>query len=164
MDQRGAGGGGASPPKRKNSRGRNRNQNSALEQQAANEGGNPNVEEIDSEDERIESLIRQQLDENDKKHGARFAGVENQLESLNANVAALLEAFHATREREPVKKYSTLEAAMEAAREEELQVAREQIGAQNGFSNVGRNGKPNPHENNLFDKKYRDEARPQYIL
>ena len=82
MDQREAGGGGASPPKRKNSRGRNRNQNSALEQQAANEGGNPNVEEIDSEDERIESL-RQQLDENDKKHGARIVGLENQLESLN---------------------------------------------------------------------------------
>ena len=161
MDQRGAGGGGASPPKRKNSRGRNRNQNSALEQQAANEGGNPNVEEIDSEDERIESL-RQQLDENDKKHGARIVGLENQLESLNTNMAALLEAFHATREREPVKKYSTLEAAMEAAREEELQVAREQIGAQNGFSNVGRNGKPNPHENSLFDKKYHDEARPQF--
>ena len=165
ISQRGGFGGGKKPPPRATPRGRSRKNEGESEAEAEGDEGNDDGSQIDP-DERLESL-EAKLEESAEQQKNKFAELQeqnaaqrDQMEALSQSMAAILEALQSR----PIPKinYPTLSEAAEAARKEGEKSLLEESNAATGFSNVGKNGKPNPHSSSLFDQKHHEEARPQY--
>jgi len=165
LSQRGGFGGGKKPPPRPTSRGRPRKNESEAGEEADEEESNDDGSQIDP-DERLESL-EVKLNESVEWQNTKFAELQeqnaaqrDQMEAMSQNMVAILEVLHSR--NIPKINQPTLSEAAEAARKEGEKSLLEESNAAAGFSNVGKNGKPNPHSNSLFDQRHHEEARPQY--